>query len=284
MTDIAFPNIGISISNLPKGITISGFTIAFYGMIIALGMVSGLLLAMWQAKRTKQDSSIYSDYMLFGVIFSIIGARLYFVIFSLDDYKDNWLQVFNLRNGGLAIYGGVIAAIITAIIFCKKKKYSFFLFADTAVPGLLLGQILGRWGNFFNREAFGEYTDSLFAMQLRVDQVNPSYITQEMKNHIISQGEASYIQVHPTFLYESVWNLLVLIAMLLLTKHKKFNGEFFLMYIVFYGIGRAWIEGLRTDQLLFAGTNIAVSQILSIVIAAVGIISWIFIRVKIRKK
>lgn len=284
MTDIAFPNIGISISNLPKGITISGFTIAFYGMIIALGMVLGLLLAMWQAKRTKQDSSIYSDYMLFGVIFSIIGARLYFVIFSLDDYKDNWLQVFNLRNGGLAIYGGIIAAIITAIIFCKKKKYSFFLFADTAMPGLLLGQILGRWGNFFNREAFGEYTDSLFAMQLRVDQVNPSYITQEMKNHIISQGEASYIQVHPTFLYESVWNLLVLIAMLLLTKHKKFKGEFFLMYIVFYGIGRAWIEGLRTDQLLFAGTNIAVSQILSIVIAAVGIISWIFIRVKIRKK
>lgn len=274
--DIAFPHLGIEIATLPKGITIGGFTIAYYGIIIACGMIAGLLLARWQAKRTGQNPELYMDYAFFGIIFAIIGARLYYVAFSWENYKDDLLQIFNTRGGGMAIYGGVIAAVITAIVYCRIKKYRFSLFADTAVVGLILGQVIGRFGNFMNREAFGEYTDSLFAMRLRVDQVAASSITDTMRKHMTNIDGVQYIQVHPTFLYESVWNLIVLILMLLRTKKKAFDGEIFLIYLIGYGIGRAWIEGLRTDQLQIGSTGIAVSQVLSALIAVVGIGVWIY--------
>lgn len=274
--DIAFPHLGIAIDSLPKGITIGGFTIAYYGVIIALGMLGGLMLARWQAKRTGQNPELYMDYAIVGVLFAIVGARLYYVAFSWDNYKDNLLQIFNTRGGGMAIYGGVIAAVITAIVFCRIRKYKFSLFADTAVVGLVLGQIVGRYGNFMNREAFGGYTDSLLAMRLKVEQVNASNITETMREHMVTIDGVQYIQVHPTFFYESTWNLLLLILMLLYTKKKKFDGEIFLMYLVGYGIGRTWIEGLRTDQLQIGSTGIAVSQVLSAAIAVGGIIYWIY--------
>ena len=173
------------------------------------------------------------------------------------------MQIFNTRGGGLAIYGGVIAAVLTAIVYCKKKKYSFFLFADTAVPGLVLGQIIGRFGNFMNREAFGEYTDSLFAMRLKVSDVTSANITSTMREHISIQDGIRYIQVHPTFLYESLWCMVLLIILFAYRKHKKYEGELFLMYLFGYGLGRFWIEGLRTDQLLLPGVGIAVSQLLA---------------------
>ena len=261
--DIAFPHLGITIGHLPKGITIGGFTIAFYGIIIACGMLAGLMLARWQAKRTGQEPDVYSDYAIWGIIFAIIGARLYYVAFSWDAYKNNLLQIFNTRGGGLAIYGGVIAAVLTAIVYCKKKKYNFFLFADTAVPGLVLGQIIGRFGNFMNREAFGEYTDSLFAMRLKVSDVTSANITSTMREHISIQDGIRYIQVHPTFLYESLWCMVLLIILFAYRKHKKYEGELFLMYLFGYGLGRFWIEGLRTDQLLLPGVGIAVSQLLA---------------------
>lgn len=276
--DISFPHLGIQIENLEKGITIGGFTIAFYGIIIAIGMVAGLLLARCQAKRTGQDPEIYMDFAIYAFIFSIIGARLYYVIFSFDEYKDNLLQIFNTRGGGMAIYGAVIAAVITAIVYCRKKKYSFFLLADTACAGLVLGQIIGRWGNFMNREAFGGYADNLFAMRLKEAEVAPGNITDSIREHIIVENGISYIQVHPTFLYESLWNIMVLVLILIFIKKKKFDGEMFLLYLVGYGLGRLWIEGLRTDQLLIPGTNVAVSQILSGVLVVGGIIYWIYRR------
>ena len=236
--EIAFPNIGIYIPHLPKGITIGGFTIAFYGMIIAAGMLSGLWLACHQAQRTGQKKEVYTDFAIYAIIFSLIGARLYYVVFSWENYKDDLLQIFNTRGGGMAIYGAVIAAVLTAIIYCKVKKYNFFLLADTAVGGLVLGQIIGRYGNFFNREAFGEYTNSLFAMRLRVDQVNPANITELMKSHMTTVDGVQYIQVHPTFLYESLWNILVLVLILVFTTKKKFNGEIFLLYLVGYALDR----------------------------------------------
>lgn len=274
--DIVFPHLGITIPSLPKSIAIGGFSIAFYGMIIACGMVGGLLLARWQAKRTGQNPELYMDFAIWGILFSIVGARIYYVIFSWDSYKDNLWQVFNIRGGGMAIYGSVIAAVITAVVYCRKKKYKFSLFADTAVVGLILGQVIGRYGNFMNREAFGEYTDSLFAMRLKADEVAASNITTAMREHLITENGTRYIQVHPTFLYESLWNLAVLIFMLLYTKRKKFDGEIFLIYLVGYGIGRTWIEGLRTDQLQIGSTGIAVSQVLSAVLAVGGIGYWIY--------
>lgn len=282
--EIAFPNIGIYIPHLPKGITIGGFTIAFYGMIIAAGMLSGLWLACHQAQRTGQKKEVYTDFAIYAIIFSLIGARLYYVAFSWENYKDDLLQIFNTRGGGMAIYGAVIAAILTAIIYCKVKKYNFFLLADTAVGGLVLGQIIGRYGNFFNREAFGEYTNSLFAMRLRVDQVNPANITELMRSHMTTIDGVQYIQVHPTFLYESLWNILVLVLILVFTTKKKFNGEIFLLYLVGYALGRVWIEGLRTDQLQIGSTGIAVSQVLSGAIVIVGVVVWICVRRKIGKR
>lgn len=282
--DVAFPHLGIYFSNLPKGITIGGFTIAYYGVIIALGMIGGLFLARWQAKRTGQNPELYMDYALYGILFAVIGARLYYVAFSWDTYKNNLWQIFNIRGGGMAIYGGVIAAVVTAIIYCRIKKYKFSLFADTAVVGLILGQIVGRYGNFMNREAFGEYTDSLFAMRLKAEQVSSSNITDTMRANMEYIDGTGYIQVHPTFLYESVWNLMVLVIMLLRTKRKAFDGEIFLVYIVGYGVGRCWIEGLRTDQLQIGSTGIAVSQVLSALLAVGGIAYWIYRMVKIKKE
>lgn len=282
--EIAFPNIGIYIPHLPKEITIGGFTIAFYGMIIAAGMLSGLWLACHQAQRTGQKKEVYTDFAIYAIIFSLIGARLYYVVFSWENYKDDLLQIFNTRGGGMAIYGAVIAAILTAIIYCKVKKYNFFLLADTAVGGLVLGQIIGRYGNFFNREAFGEYTNSLFAMRLRVDQVNPANITELMRSHMTTVNGVQYIQVHPTFLYESLWNILVLVLILVFTTKKKFNGEIFLLYLVGYALGRVWIEGLRTDQLQIGSTGIAVSQVLSGAIVIVGVVVWICVRRKLGKR
>lgn len=242
------------------------------------------MLARWQAKRTGQNPEIYMDYALFGILFAIVGARLYYVAFSWDSYKDDLWQIFNIRGGGMALYGSVIAATITAVVFCRIKKYRFLLFADTAVPALVLGQVIGRYGNFMNREAFGEYTDSLFAMRLRVDQVAASSITDAMREHMVESDGVQYIQVHPTFLYESLWNLGVLVIMLLRTKKKAFDGEIFLFYLIGYGLGRAWVEGLRTDQLQIGSTGIAVSQVLSMVLSVVGVVLWIIMYRKSRTR
>ena len=260
---IDFPNIGIHLESVGDHITVFGFDIAYYGMLIGLGILAGIFIAAAEAKRTKQKTEDYYDLTIYAVIFSIIGARLYYVIFSWDMYKDDLLSTFNIRQGGLAIYGGVIAAIITVCIFAKKRKMSAPLIMDTAGLGLVAGQMIGRWGNFFNREAFGEYTDGLLAMRLPLDAVRSSDVTELMRKHMETVDGVSYIQVHPTFLYESLWCLMVLVVMLLYRKYKKFDGEVFLLYLFGYGVGRFWIEGLRTDQLLIPGWGFPVSQALA---------------------
>ncbi len=263
---IRFPNLGIVLSNVGKSIHIGSFEIAFYGLVITFGMICGVLIAMHLAKKTGQNPDNYFDLAIIAIIASVIGARVYYVIFAWEDmFKDNPIQVFNIRNGGLAIYGGVITAIITTFIFTKVKKLKFSLFCDTAGCGLVLGQIIGRWGNFFNRECFGEYTDSFLAMQLPVSAVRQNEITELMWDNLAVIDGVEYIQVHPTFLYESLWNLCVLIIMLVLIKKKSFDGEVFLFYLAGYGIGRFLIEGLRTDQLKLGHTGIAVSQMLGII-------------------
>ncbi len=270
--NINFPNLGIYLDHVGKSISVFGFEIAFYGIIIGCGIVGGVLLAQWQAKRTGQDPELYLDLAMIAVVLSIIGARLFYVIFEWDQYKDNLLEILNTRNGGLAIYGGVITAIITVYVFSRVRKVSFGLLLDTAGLGLVLGQIVGRWGNFFNREAFGGYTDNLLAMQLPVSAVRSSDITAELAEHIVEVGGVSYIQVHPTFLYESLWNVGVLAFLIWYTKRKKFDGEVFLFYLLLYGIGRFWIEGLRTDQLIFFGTGIPVSQMIAVGMVAGSLI------------
>lgn len=268
--DLSFVHLGITIEHLRNSISIFGFRIAFYGIIIGCGMLAGMAVAFSDARRRGQDPDLYMDFALYGIIFSIIGARLYYVIFEWDNYKNDLLQIFNLRAGGLAIYGGVIGAVLTLVIFTKVRKQSFFSMADSGVLGLITGQIIGRWGNFFNCEAFGGYTNNLFAMRIKKSLVNPSMISRQLIDHEIVENGIAYIQVHPTFLYESVWNLCVLGFMLWYRKHKKFEGEMMWIYFLGYGLGRVWIEGLRTDQLLIPGTGFAVSQLLSAVLVLIS--------------
>lgn len=279
--NINFPHLHVYLEHVGKNFEVFGISIAYYGVIIAIGMLAGILMATYEAKRTGQNPDDYFDLAIVAIICSVIGARIYYVVFSWDLYKDDLMSIFNLRQGGLAIYGGVIAAIITTVIFARVKRLSFPKLADTAGIGLILGQIIGRWGNFFNREAFGDYTDSLLAMQIPVSTVRSSEITEKLAEHIMEIDGISYIQVHPTFLYESLWNLGVLVILLLIRRYKKFEGEVFLLYLIGYGIGRFWIEGLRTDQLLIPSTNIAVSQVLAAVLVVVSIIMLILFRKRV---
>ena len=289
LSDVNFPHLGIEIHNLPMGVEIFGFKIAFYGVIIALGMLLGYLMAESQAKRFGQSVEKVLDFAMIAIVASVIGARVYYVIFHWDIFADNPWSVFNLRTGGLAIYGGVIVAFSSLIIFCKVKKLNLGAFSDVCIPGLVTGQAIGRWGNFFNKEAFGKYTDSLFAMQVEKGAVDYEYrlteealkirfpeqpkaianILEQVEKAVVIDG-TSFIQAHPTFLYESLWNFGILVFMLLYAKKKRFDGEIMMWYMVLYGVGRFWIEGLRTDQLFLWNTGIPVSQLVSVVMVLIG--------------
>lgn len=282
--DISFVHLGIAIQNLRNSISVFGFRIAYYGIIIGLGMLTGIWVAQSDAKRRGQDPELYLDFALYGIIFSIIGARIYYVIFEWDFYKNNLLEIFNLRAGGLAIYGGVIAAVLTMITYTRIKKLSFFSMADSGVLGLVTGQIIGRWGNFFNCEAFGGYTDSLFAMRIKRSLVSDSMINEDVLKHLIVENGVEFIQVHPTFLYESLWNLGLLVFMLWYRKRKKFDGEMLWIYLAGYGAGRFWIEGLRTDQLIMFGTGIPVSQALSLVLIIIAAANLVYHHRKLKQE
>ena len=236
-TMIEFPNLGVYLADVGKTITVFNFDIAFYGITIAIGMITGIMIASWQAKRIGVNPDHVIDVAMYGIVFGVIGARIYYVVFSWDMYKNDLMSIFNLREGGLAIYGGIIAAVITVIVFSKIKKLSAPLIFDTVGVGLVTGQAIGRWGNFFNREAFGEYTDSLLAMRLPLDAVRKSDVTELMREHMETIDGVDFIQVHPTYLYESLWCVMVLVIMILYTKHRKFDGELFLIYLLGYGAG-----------------------------------------------
>lgn len=282
--DISFVHLGIEIEHLKNQISIFGFSIAYYGIIIGLGMLAGIWVAQDDAKRRGQNPDDYLDFALYGIVFAIMGARLYYVIFEWDMYKDDLMQIFNLRAGGLAIYGGVIGAVLTLIVFTRKRKLSFFSMADSGVLGLITGQIIGRWGNFFNCEAFGGYTDSLLAMRIKRSLVNENMMNADVLSHMIVENGVEYIQVHPTFLYESLWNVGVLLFMLWYRKRKHFDGEMLCIYLIGYGLGRFWIEGLRTDQLILFGTGIAVSQALSLILVLAAAVALVYQYHRLSKK
>lgn len=268
---IRFPHLGIYLPNVGKTISVFGFDIAYYGITIAIAMIVGISIALHEAKRTGQNQDTYLDLLMLTMLTSVVGARIYYVIFSWSNYKDNLDEILNIRNGGLAIYGGIIAGVITVFVYSKITKMKFLQIADTVCMGLAAGQIIGRWGNFFNREAFGEYTNNLLAMQLPVSAVRKNEITSAMWNHVVTIGGVEYIQVHPTFLYEGLWNFMVLLFLFWFRKRKKFEGELFFCYLAGYGVGRFWIESLRTDQLLLPGIHVPVSQMLSAVLVIVSL-------------
>ncbi len=250
---ISFPFLGLSLDP-PAYFTVFGFNIYFYGVLIALGFLLAILYCSHAAPRFGLKSDDFYDFMLWLIPLSIVGARLYYVLFRLDYYLPRPGEIFALRDGGLAIYGGVIVGVLTALFVCRRKKIPPAALLDLAVLGLLIGQILGRWGNFMNREAFGAETEIFCRMGL----TDPS---------------GSTVYVHPTFLYESLWNLVGFVFLAFWTKKggRKYDGQAALLYFLWYGLGRAWIEGLRTDSLYIGSTGIRVSQALSLVLVVVSL-------------
>jgi len=273
---------------------ISGLSIRWYAAIICLGLVAGLLVAYLMGRRRGYNFDMVLDLLLLALPICIIGARLYYVAFEWETYKNNLAEIFAIWHGGLAIYGAVIGGVIAAVVFCKWKKVPLGDVLDLGSLGLILGQAIGRWGNFVNCEVFGGYTDNLFAMQIRRSLADPAMVSQELLDHLVVKDGVEYIQVHPTFLYESVWDLCVFVILMWVfykslpsgsgskaagrkgLYRKKFDGEIMCLYFILYGIGRFVIEGIRVDQLMLFSTGIAVSQLLSavMVIAAAGILVW----------
>ena len=280
MYEIGFPHLGIYISELPSSVRIFGLEIAFYGILIAAAILLAVILSVRYAGKTGQNSGNYYDLAIIGVLAAIVGARLYYVLFSLDYYLANPVEIFHIRNGGLAVYGGIIGGFLAGFIVCRVKKISYLQVLDTVAPTIALGQAIGRWGNFFNREAFGDYTDSLFAMQIRMDQVGGT-ITENIRSHVVSVNGADYIQVHPTFLYESAWCVLLFVLILIFRKYQQYHGEVLLWYLGGYGLERFFVEGLRTDSLMIGSTGIAVSQILSGVLFLISFIILLYRRIQI---
>ena len=240
----------------PSGFTLFGFTIYWYGVIIALGFLLAFIYVNYYRRYTGLGEDDYFDYLLAAVPSAIICSRLYYVVFNFSMFKDNLLDVFNTRSGGLAIYGGVIGAALAIIIVSAIKKHPYKVVLDCAAPGLLIGQALGRWGNFVNREAFGVETEIFCRMGL-------------------TDNAGRTIYVHPTFLYESLANLIGLLIIHLYTKKKgrRYDGQIFLFYVAWYGLVRVLIEGLRTDSLYIPNTDLRVSQLL----AGVSFLAALFI-------
>lgn len=253
-------------------------------MLIGLALVAGIFITIYFAVKSRQNIEHYLDLVIGTVLWGVVGARLYYVLFSWDRYQGHFFRIFNLRQGGLAFYGALMAAVLFTVFYAKRKRENSMRLLDTATVGLIAGQIIGRFGNFFNRESFGGYTDGLFAMQLPADAVRTADITEKMREHIVELEGISYIQVHPAFLYEMVWNILILVLVLLYYKKKMFEGELFLIYIALYGIGRTWIEALRVDKLHLPFGNLPVSLIFAVVSAAVSIVLIIHFRKEVERK
>ncbi len=251
ITKLSFPGLGIGEFTVnSEAFSLFGAPIAWYALIICTGMIFAVGYIIFRAKQIGIDSEQVLDFALFVIPIGVLGARLYYVIMDIDSFHSLG-DVLNIRNGGLAIYGGIIAGAITVFCVCKYKKIDFLAFADCVVPGLIMAQAIGRWGNFMNGEAFGGITDSFLRMGIR------NY------NSIMTFGTYEMVYVHPTFLYESLWNLLGFIGVNVFYKHKKYDGQIFLMIFGWYGLGRMLIEGLRTDSLYLFGTSIRVSQALA---------------------
>lgn len=274
ISKISFPGLGIGDFTVEsEAFNVFGISIAWYAVIITCGMIAAVLYATYRAKQIGITSEDVIDYALFTIPIGVIGARLYYVMTKLDEF-DTFGEIFNIRGGGLAIYGGIIAGGLTVLVVSYVKKINFLAFADCVAPGVLLAQGIGRWGNFMNGEAFGGKTDWFIRMGLQNDNTFFTFGTKEM------------VYVHPTFLYESLWNIAGFALAALLTKRKKYDGQMFLLIFGWYGLGRMFIEGLRTDSLyseLF-GLEFRTSQVLAALIFIITSALMIYFAIKPPKR
>ena len=273
--DIAFPHLNIFIENLRNTFKIGNFTIAYYGLIIAVGMLIGFTVAVRFGKKIGVSEDTLYDIFIICVLLGIVGARAYYVLFRLDYYMIRPYEILDIRAGGLAVFGGIIFGTIGIIIYCLIKKVDIKKVLDATAFGLVIGQAIGRYGNFFNMEAFGGYTDNIFAMRMRAEYLDQSTVTFEQAVNVIEENGVEYIQAHPTFFYESTLNILLLIILIVIfNKCYKFKGQIFATYLIGYGIIRFFIESLRTDSLMFG--TFKISQIVAIVCVVLGLAYYIY--------
>ena len=283
MTNVSFPGLGIdkfSFSPVAFEIPIfGGIQIHWYGIIIVTGIILGFLYAYYRTKHEGISFDDLLDITIFTVIFAVIGARLFFVLTKLDQY-DSFLDMISIWNGGIAIYGAIIAGAITIFAVCKYKKISWLKMFDVAAPAVMIGQIVGRWGNFCNGEAYGEIVEKgSFLYPFRMGLLSRTTVNDEILGF-----PKTMVEVHPTFLYESLWNLVGFIIIHFLYKKKKFDGQVVLMYLTWYGFGRMFVEGLRTDSLLIPGTPFRISQVIGFLCFVLGAIALIFFLTKARRR
>lgn len=272
--DIAFPNLGIFIETLRNNIHIGNFTIAYYGIIIALGMLIGFYVATHFGKLIDVSEDTLYDIFILVVIFGVIGARAYYVIFRWDYYQIRPYEILDIRAGGLAVFGGIILSVVGIYVYCLIKKINFFKIIDIVAFGVVVGQAIGRYGNFFNMEAFGGYTDNIFAMRMRTDYLDQSNITFDQALNVIEENGLRYIQAHPTFFYESTLNIILFLIMVyVFYKFYRFSGQMFATYLIGYGVIRFFVESLRTDSLMFY--NFKISQLVALTCIFIGIIAYI---------
>ena len=251
----------------PIAIDLGPIQVHWYGLIIGFGVLLGLIIALRESERRGLDKEIFTDLILFAVPIAIISARIYYVIFQWEYYSQNPGDIIKIWNGGIAIHGALIGSVLTAIVFAKVKKVSFWKLVDIAAPSLLLGQAIGRWGNFMNQEAHG-------------GEVTRSFLeNMHLPEFIINQMYINGTYYHPTFLYESIWNIAGVIILLSLRKVNLRRGELFLTYVIWYSIGRYFIEGLRTDSLMLT-ESLRIAQVISIVLVVVAIALVVYRRVR----
>lgn len=250
-------------------IEVGPFTVYWYGIIIGLGVVLGFIIASNEAKRLGLDKDIFADLLIWALPIAIISARIYYVIFKWDYYSKNPNEIFAIWEGGIAIHGALIGATITTIIFAKRKGISFWKLADIAAPSIILGQAIGRWGNFMNQEAHGGPVTREFLESLKL----PSFIIDQM-----FIGGQYY---HPTFLYESLWNITGFILLILLRRGNLRQGELFLSYIIWYSVGRFFVEGLRTDSLMLTET-LRIAQFISMLLVVGSFLIWVYRRKRLK--
>ena len=261
---IRFPKLNLEFNVKSTAFTVFGASVTWYGVLITLGMMLAMIYGFSRMRKFGIDSDRAIDGVIGGVIGAIIGARCYYVLFHLDEYSGNWRGVLNIRQGGLAIYGGIIGALLVGSVVCKLRKVRLLPMFDLTALGLLIGQCIGRWGNFTNHEAFGGNTDGLFGM-------TSDRISRWIANNCDPAQVDPAFPVHPCFLYESAWCLLGFVLLHIISKKwRKFDGQIFLMYIVWYGAGRFFIEGLRTDS-LYLGT-VKISQAVALLSVVVGLV------------
>lgn len=266
---VRFPKLGLELEINRVAFRIFGFPIYWYGIIISAGLFLAVYLGLRNCKKFGIKSDHVFDIVLYGLPSAVIGARLYYIIFNWHEFNGDIMKMINIREGGLAIYGGLIGAVLSTYIYTKVKKIDFLAVADLGGPYFVMAQGIGRWGNFVNQEAFGRNTNLPWGMH--------SNAIQEYLERLGDSSIDPLAPVHPTFLYESIWDFCVFLFLLWYRKRYKVKGELFFLYMMLYGVGRAWIEGLRTDSLYIGGTNIRVSQLLAITFAVV-FAAVIFIR------